>query len=119
MHPVLIIIIPLDHRIPIQWCNGQEVAWLVLSAAWGLKFCPEIIATVPRDCIIQEVPGPHILDDANIAYPDESTDEFRDESLYMVPIQQQASIHTDVGIPAQAFAFPVLLELPVGGIATR
>jgi len=174
--PVLIIIILVDYLIPIQWSNGQEVAWLVLSAAWWLHLCPEIIATVSRemlaggfnlsragclrigaidlipkgpgvvpppivhliagfvkhlphiwaerctplpkrwtpppavgpyqlelwkvascdwikkDYIIKEIPGPLILDAANIVYPYESTDVFRDESLYMVPIQKQVSI---------------------------
>jgi hypothetical protein len=33
IHPVLIIIILIDYDIPIQWSNGQEVAWIVLPAA--------------------------------------------------------------------------------------
>ena len=45
----LIIIIFLNDLIPIQWSNGQEVAWFVLPAAWQLNLCPEIIATVPRE----------------------------------------------------------------------
>ena len=49
--PVLIIIILVDHLIPIQWSNGEEVAWLVLPAAWWLNLCPEIIATVPRETL--------------------------------------------------------------------
>jgi hypothetical protein len=35
--PVLIIIILNDCLISIQPSNGQEVAWLVLLAAWRLK----------------------------------------------------------------------------------
>ena len=48
MSPVFIIIILLDDLIPIPWSNRQEVAWLVLPAAWRLTLYPEIIATVPR-----------------------------------------------------------------------
>jgi hypothetical protein len=52
IHSVLIIIIILfDYLIPIQWSNGQEVAWLVLPAAWWLNLCHEIIATVPRETL--------------------------------------------------------------------
>jgi hypothetical protein len=47
--PVLIIIILEDYHIPILWSNSQEVAWLVLPAAWWLNHCPEIIATIPRE----------------------------------------------------------------------
>ena len=43
--------------------------------------------------MIKEVPGPLILDAPNIVYPYESTDEFLDESHYMVPIQRQTSIY--------------------------
>ena len=46
--PVLIVIILLDYLIPLQWSNGQEVAWFVLPAAWQLNLCPGIITTVPR-----------------------------------------------------------------------
>jgi len=49
--PFLIIIIVVDYLIPIQWSNGQEVAWIVLLAAWWLNLCPEIIATVPRESL--------------------------------------------------------------------
>jgi hypothetical protein len=38
----------VDYHIPIQWSNGQEVAWLVLPSAWWLNVCPEMIASVPR-----------------------------------------------------------------------
>jgi hypothetical protein len=51
IRPVLIIIILVDYVISIQWSNGQEVAWLVLPAAWWLNVCPEIIATVPRETL--------------------------------------------------------------------
>jgi len=44
----LIIIIPVDYLIPIQWSNRHKVAWLALPAAWRLNLCPEIITTVPR-----------------------------------------------------------------------
>jgi hypothetical protein len=49
--PVVIIIILIDYLIPIQWSNGQGVAWLVLPAAWRLNLCPEIIATVLREML--------------------------------------------------------------------
>jgi hypothetical protein len=48
IRPVLIIISIVDYLILIQSSNGQEVAWLVLPAAWWLNLCHEIIATVPR-----------------------------------------------------------------------
>jgi len=35
----------------MQWYNGQEVAWLVLPAAWWRNLYPEIIATVPRETL--------------------------------------------------------------------
>jgi len=35
IRPVLIIIVVIDYLIPIQQSNTQEVAWLVLPAAWG------------------------------------------------------------------------------------
>jgi len=177
IRPVVIIIIPMDYLIAIQWSNGQEVAWFVPPSAWRLNLCPEIIATIPRetltgvcnhpragclrigaielipegtgvipplivhlvagfvkhlphigaegspplpkrrtpapavqphqlelwkvasrdwikkDYIIKEVPCPLMLDAASIEYPYESTDMFRDESPYTVPIQRQASIY--------------------------
>jgi hypothetical protein len=49
--PVLIIIILIDYLIPIQWSNHEEVACLVLPAAWWLNLYPEIIATVPRETL--------------------------------------------------------------------
>jgi hypothetical protein len=45
------IIILVHYLIPFQWSNGQEVAWLVLLAAWWLNLCPMIIATVPREML--------------------------------------------------------------------
>jgi len=51
IRPVLIIIMLVNHLIPIQWSNGQEVAWLVLPAAGWLNLCPEIIATIPREML--------------------------------------------------------------------
>jgi hypothetical protein len=51
IRPVVIIIIHVDYLIPIQLFNSQEVAWLVLPAAWWLNLCPEIIATVPRETL--------------------------------------------------------------------
>ena len=44
IRPVLTIIILVDYLIPIQRSNGQEVAWLLLPAAWRLNLSPEIIA---------------------------------------------------------------------------
>jgi hypothetical protein len=41
---------------------------------------------IKKDYIIKEVLGSLILDAANIVYPYESMDVFRDESLHMVPI---------------------------------
>jgi len=46
---------------------------------------------IKKDYIMKEVPGPLILDAANIEYQYESMDKFCDESLDMVPIQQRAS----------------------------
>jgi len=40
MYPALIIIILVNHLHPIQWFTGQEVAWLVLPAAWQNNLCP-------------------------------------------------------------------------------
>jgi len=51
VRPVVIIIILVDYLIPIQWSNDQEVAWLVLPAAWWLNLSAEIIATVPRETL--------------------------------------------------------------------
>jgi len=48
---VLIIIILVNYLIPIVWSNSEEVAWLVLPAAWRLNLCPVIIATVPREML--------------------------------------------------------------------
>jgi hypothetical protein len=56
--------------------------WKVASRDW-----------IKKDYIMKEVLCPVILDVANIVYRYESTDVFRDESLYMVPIQRQASIY--------------------------
>ena len=42
---------------------------------------------IKKDYIMEEVPGPLILDAANIVYPYESTDVFWDDSLHTVPIQ--------------------------------
>jgi len=49
--------------------------------------------SIKKDNIIKVVPGPIILTASNIMYLYESMDEFRDESLYKVPIQHQASIY--------------------------
>ena len=51
MCPVVIIIIILDYLIPIQWSNGQEVAWFVLPTAWRLELCPGIVAIVPTEML--------------------------------------------------------------------
>jgi hypothetical protein len=34
IRPVIIIIVLIDYLIPIQQSYGQEVAWLILPAAW-------------------------------------------------------------------------------------
>ena len=49
--PDFIIILIIDLLISIQWSNGQEVAWLVLLAAWRLNLCPGIIATIQREML--------------------------------------------------------------------
>ena len=51
IRPVIIIIILVDYLIPIRRANSQQVAWLVLPAAWWLNHCPEIITTVPRESL--------------------------------------------------------------------
>jgi hypothetical protein len=51
IHPVVIIILLVNYLIPIQLSNGQEVACLVLPAAWPLNLCPGIIATLPRETL--------------------------------------------------------------------
>ena len=71
---------------------------------------------IKKDYIITEVPGPLILDAANIVYPYESPDVFRDESLYTVPIQRQASINNRCRQFALAVAFPFPLRLPFRAI---
>jgi hypothetical protein len=48
---IIIIIILIDDLIPIQWSNGQEVAWLVPPAAWWHNVCTEIIATIPTEML--------------------------------------------------------------------
>jgi hypothetical protein len=49
IRPILITIILVDDLIPIQWSEGQKVAWLVLLAAWWLDLWPEIIPTIPTE----------------------------------------------------------------------
>jgi hypothetical protein len=51
IRPVLIIIIPVDYLIRIQWSNSQEITWFVKPAAWRLNLCPEMITTVPRELL--------------------------------------------------------------------
>jgi hypothetical protein len=51
IRPVLINLILLDNHIPSQWSNSQQVAWLVLPAAWGLNLRPEIITTGMRETL--------------------------------------------------------------------
>jgi hypothetical protein len=51
IRPVDIIIILVDYLIPHRWSNGQDVACLVLRAAWWLNLCSEIIPTVPRETL--------------------------------------------------------------------
>jgi hypothetical protein len=58
-----------------------------------------------------------MFDATNIEYPYESTDVFRDESLYTVPIQRQMSIYNRCRHFALAVAFPFPLRLPFGTIA--
>jgi len=56
--------------------------WKVASPDW-----------IKNDYTIKEVPWPHILDTANILYPNESTHVSRNQSHYMVPIQRLALIY--------------------------
>jgi len=51
IRPVVIIIILVDYLIPMQWSNSQEVAWLVLLAAWRLNLCPGIITTISTEML--------------------------------------------------------------------
>jgi hypothetical protein len=51
IHPVLIIIIRVEYPIPFQWSDSQDVAWLVLLAAWRLNLWTANIATVPRETL--------------------------------------------------------------------
>jgi len=60
----------------------QLELWQVASCDW-----------IKNNYILKEVPGPLILDAADILYPYESTDVFWDQSLHTVPIQWQASIY--------------------------
>ena len=46
---------------------------------------------IKKDYILKKVTCPLVLNAANIGYPYESTDEFRDESFYTVSIKRQAS----------------------------
>jgi hypothetical protein len=55
---VVIINILVDDLCPIQWSTGQEVAWLVLPAAWWLNLYPEIIATILREMLAGAVNRP-------------------------------------------------------------
>jgi len=48
---------------------------------------------IEKDYIIKEVPYPHIVDAADIVYPDASTNVFWDEYLSSVLIQWQVSIY--------------------------
>jgi hypothetical protein len=48
---VLIIINLIDCLIPIQWSNSQDIAWLVLPAAWWFNLYLEIIVTVSREML--------------------------------------------------------------------
>jgi hypothetical protein len=51
IRPVLITIIVVNYLNAIQWSDGQDIAWLVLPAAWWLNLCPETIATIPRESL--------------------------------------------------------------------
>ena len=48
---------------------------------------------IEQDFVMKQVPCSLILDASNIVYRDGSTDVFQVESLYIVPIHQQESIH--------------------------
>jgi len=52
MPPDFVIIILVDYLISFQWSNGEEVAWLVLPAAWRPNLSSEIIATEPRVTLV-------------------------------------------------------------------
>jgi hypothetical protein len=74
---------------------------------------------IKKDYIIKEVPGSLILDAASVVYPCESTDVFRDESLYTVGSNDRRRFITDVGIFALAVPFPFPLRLPFGAITAN
>jgi len=61
----------------VIWLHQLEL-WKVGSRDW-----------IQKDCFMQVVPCPLMLDATNIVCLYESTDEFRDESLYIVSIQRQ------------------------------
>jgi len=70
-------------RIPAPVVRPHQLElWKVATRDW-----------IKTDYIMKVVPCPLILDTANILYRYESTAVSRDESLYMVPIQWQASIY--------------------------
>jgi hypothetical protein len=58
IRPVFIIIIVFDYLILLQWSNCQQVAWLVLRAAWWLILCSKIMSTVPREMLAGAVNHP-------------------------------------------------------------
>jgi hypothetical protein len=72
---------------------------------------------IKKDYIIKEAPWCLILDAANIAYQNEFTFVFREETLYMVGIHRQGSIIPDVVIFALAVAIPYSLWLLFGAMA--
>jgi len=61
--------------------------------------------------ILRDVPGPVVLNTANIVYPCESTEMFRDVYPYTVPIQRQVSIynHCRHHFPSIPFSFAAAL----------
>jgi len=70
--PVPIVIILSKYLIPIQWSNGQEVAWFILPAAWRLNYCREIIRIVARDTL-------------NGAFNLPRTGRLRNGAIYLIP----------------------------------
>jgi len=75
---------PLQERLtPAPEVRPHQLdVWKVASRDW-----------VKYVYVINDVRGRLILGTANIVYPYESTDVFKDESMYTVPFERQGSIY--------------------------
>jgi len=96
--PITHLVVGFVKHLPQIWAEGSPLltqrwtpspaVWPPQLELWKVASCEQI----KKDYIIKEVPVPLILDSTNSVYPYESTDVFRDKSIYTVPIQLQASI---------------------------